>query len=328
VGNALRRAAAALARVSALCLLPAALLAFAALCLLPFALCSLPFAFLLAAPQPAAAKAVFDGGRAYEHLRQVVNFGPHPAGSPALEKTREYIIGQLKTMGVTVAQQPFDANTPIGKIHMVNLIATIPGARAERIAITGHYDTKLFREFRFVGANDAGSSTAFLIEMARALKGRRNAFTAELIFFDGEEATLRDWGGTDHTYGSEYYVANAKKTGTLAGLKAMILVDMIGERSPRFMKEARSTRWLTDEIWAAAQKLGYGSVFVNDATPIEDDHVPFLDAGVPSTDIIDLDYPAWHTADDTLDKTSARSLEIVGSVVLAALPQIEGRLGK
>ena len=292
------------------------------------ALCVLSFALMKAAPQTAAVKVVFDGGRAYEHLRQVVSFGPRPAGSPALDKTREYIIGQLKTLGVQVSQQSFDANTPIGKIHMVNLIATIPGARTERIAFTGHYDTKLFREFRFVGANDAGSSTAFLIEMARALKARRNAFTVELIFFDGEEATLRDWGGTDHTYGSEYYVANAKKTGTLAGLKAMILVDMIGERSPRFMKEARSTRWLTDEIWAAAQKIGYGSVFVNEAMPIEDDHVPFLDAGVPSTDIIDLDYPAWHTADDTLDKTSARSLEIVGNVVLAALGPIEARLAK
>ena len=111
-----------------------------------------------------AAKVVFDGGRAYDHLRQVVSFGPRPAGSPAIEKTREYIIGQLKALGVAVAQQPFDANTPIGKIHMVNLIATIPGARTDRVAITGHYDTKLFREFRFVGANDAGSSTAFLIE--------------------------------------------------------------------------------------------------------------------------------------------------------------------
>ena len=310
---ALRRAAAALAKAAALLLLPSALC---------------PLKAAPQTPQSAAAKVVFDGGRAYDHLRQVVSFGPRPAGSPAIEKTREYIIGRLKALGIAVAQQPFDANTPIGRIHMVNLIATIPGARTERIAITGHYDTKLFREFRFVGANDAGSSTAFLIEMARALKARRNALTVELIFFDGEEATLRDWGGTDHTYGSQYYVANAKKTGTLAGLKAMILVDMIGERSPRFLKEARSTRWLTDEIWTAAEKLGYASVFVNDATPIEDDHVPFLDAGVPSTDIIDLDYPAWHTAEDTLDKTSARSLEIVGNVVLAALPQIEGRLGK
>ncbi len=286
---------------------------FVALCLLPCALSSL---------------AAFDGSRAYDHLRQVVSFGPRPAGSPAIERTREYIIAQLKALGIPVVQQAFDAKTPIGPIHMVNLVATISGARKERIAITGHYDTKLFREFRFLGANDAGSSTAFLIEIGRALKTRRNANTIELIFFDGEEATLRDWGGTDHTYGSQYYVDNAKKTGTLAGLKAMILVDMIGERSPRFLKEGRSTRWLTDEIWAAAQKLGYGSVFVNDITPIEDDHVPFLAAGVPSTDIIDLDYPAWHTADDTLDQTSARSLEIVGNVVLAALGPIEAKISR
>jgi Zn-dependent M28 family amino/carboxypeptidase len=279
-------------------------------------------------PLTLSAQSAFDGGRAYEHLRQVVSFGPRPAGSPAIERTREYITAQMKALGVPVVQQAFDAKTPIGQIRMVNLVATIPGARKERIAITGHYDTKLFSEFRFVGANDAGSSTAFLIEMARALKGRRNPFTVELVFFDGEEATLRDWGGTDHTYGSQYYVDNAKRTGTLAGLKAMILVDMIGERSPRFFKEGRSTRWLVDEIWKAAEKAGYGSSFVNEITPIEDDHVPFLNAGVPSADIIDLDYPAWHTADDTLDKTSARSLEIVGNVILNALPAIEARLTK
>ena len=277
-------------------------------------------------PLALSAQASFDGGRAYEHLRQIVAFGPRPAGSPAIERTREYIIGQLKAIGVQVTPQPFDAMTPIGRIHMVNLVATIPGTRKERIAITGHYDTKLFREFRFVGANDGGSSAAFLIEIARALKARRNTYTIELIFFDGEEATQRDWISQDHTYGSQFYVDNAKKNGTLAGLKAMILVDMIGERSPRFLKEGHSTRWLTDEIWTTAQKLGYGSTFVNDVTPIEDDHLPFLSAGVASTDIIDLDYPAWHTADDTLDKTSARSLEVVGAVVLASLAPIEGRL--
>ena len=145
---------------------------------------------------------------------------------------------------------------------MVNLVATIPGARKERIAITGHYDTKLFREFRFVGANDAGSSTAFLIELARVLKPRANAFTIELIFFDGEEATLRDWGGTDHTYGSQHYVDNARKAGTLSSLKALILVDMIADRSPRFMRESNSTPWLTDIIWSTARKLGHGSIFV------------------------------------------------------------------
>jgi Zn-dependent M28 family amino/carboxypeptidase len=287
------------------------------------ALCALVLALSVsvAAQQPA-----FDGGRAYDHLRQIVSFGPRPASSPALQRTRDYITGQLKTIGVPVVEQAFDARTPIGQIHMVNLVATIAGARKERIAITGHYDTKLFREFRFVGANDGGSSAALLIEIARALKARRNANTIELVFFDGEEATLPDWGTTDHTYGSQHYVDAARKAGTLSTLKAMILVDMIGERSPQFHKEGHSTRWLTDLVWAAGQKLGYGSSFLNDVTPIEDDHLPFLQAGVPSTDIIDLEYPAWHTAEDTLDKTSARSLEIVGNTILAALPAIEAHL--
>ena len=281
-------------------------------------------------PQPRAQspklEARFDSSRAYEHLRQLVNIGPRPAGSPGIARAREYIIQQLKTAGVSVAEQAFVATTPIGDVSMVNLIATIPGARKERIAITGHYDTKLFREFRFVGANDGGSSAAFLIELARVLKARTNAFTVELIFFDGEEATLRDWGGTDHTYGSQHYVDAARKGGTLASLKAMVLVDMIADRSPRFMRESNSTPWLTDIIWSTAQKMGHASIFPNAATPIEDDHIPFLTAGVNATDIIDLDYPAWHTPADTLDQTSARTMQVVGDVVVGSLAPIEARL--
>ena len=153
--------------------------------------------------QPEAQSPPFDSARAYQHLRQVVSFGPRPAGSPALERTRAYIIEQLSQSGVTVVRQSFTAKTPIGDIPMVNVIATIPGVRPERIALAGHYDTKLFREFRFVGANDGGSSTAFLIEIARVLKARPNPFTIELIFFDGEEGDAADWGETDHTYGSQ-----------------------------------------------------------------------------------------------------------------------------
>ena len=276
-------------------------------------------------PQP---KAQFDSSRAYEHLRQIVAIGPRPAGSPSIARTREYIIEQLKAAGVPVVQQSFVAKTPIGEIPMVNLVATIPGARKERIAITGHYDTKLFREMRFVGANDGGSSAAFLIELGRVLKSRTNPFTIELIFFDGEEATLRDWGTTDHTYGSQYYVDSARKAGALSTLKAMVLVDMIADRSPRFMREANSTPWLTDIIWSTARSLGHGAIFVNDSTPIEDDHVPFLRAGVDSVDIIDLDYPAWHTASDTLDQTSARTMQVVGDVVVASLGPIEARLSR
>jgi len=279
-----------------------------------------------AQPTTAADPPAFDGGRAMEHLRTVVGFGPRPPGSAAAGETRRYIKAQMAAIGVQVAEQAFEAKTPIGPVKMVNVRATIPGARPERIIIAGHYDTKLFREFRFVGANDAGSSTAFLIEMARVLKARKNPFTIELLFIDGEEAFIDWYLGDDHTYGSRHYVQEAKSTGDLARIKAMILVDMIGDRDLRIKREPASTAWLTDIIWSTARALGHGSTFVAEPFPVEDDHVPFLDAGVPAVNVIDLEYPPWHTPEDTLDKVSARSMEVVGRVLTAALPKIEGRL--
>jgi len=248
--------------------------------------------------------------------------GPRPSGSPAIEESRRYIKAQLAAAGVPVAEQAWDADTPLGRVHMVNLIATIRGAGADRIAITGHYDTKLFREFRFVGASDGGSSAAFLIELARVLAARKNRMTIELVFLDGEEAVV-EWRGTDHTYGSRHYVEAAQRTGSLATLKAMVLVDMIADRNLGIKRDSNSTKWLTDIIWDAAARLKYGDYFLPATTTIEDDHLPFLAAGVPSVDIIDLEYDAWHTPRDTLDAVSARSLQVVGDVVLAALPQIE-----
>jgi Zn-dependent M28 family amino/carboxypeptidase len=269
----------------------------------------------------------FDGNRAYEHLRQVVAFGPRPAGSVALASTREYIRKQLADIGIQTIEQAFDAETPVGRIHMVNLIARIPGASADRVVFAGHYDTKLFREFRFVGANDAGSSTAFLIEWGRVMKARKNPFTVELLFLDGEEATV-EWQGTDHTYGSRHYVDVAQRDKTLASLRALILVDMIADRDLTIRRESASTPWLTDAIWASARRLRQTDAFLDSTTEIEDDHLPFLKAGVPAVDIIDGpdDYPPWHTAGDTLDKVSARSLQTVGDVLLDALPAIEKRL--
>jgi hypothetical protein len=269
----------------------------------------------------------FDSGRAWEHLRQLVAIGPRPAGSPAIEQTRKYIKDQLAAAGVTFMEQAWDDETPLGKVRMVNLIATIAGARKDRLVIAGHYDTKLFRQFRFVGASDGGSSAAFLIELARVVKARKNPLTIELLFLDGEEAVV-EWEGNDHTYGSRHYVDVAKRDGSLATLKALVLVDMIGDRDLRIRRDLSSTRWLTDAIWDSAKRLDLDSAFVEDATRVEDDHVPFLQAGVPSVDIIDLEYEPWHTAKDTLDAVSARSLQIVGDVVIAALPQIEARLTK
>lgn len=273
----------------------------------------------------------FDGARAYEDIRQLVAIGPRPAGSPGIQLTRDYIKKQLIAAGLTPDEQPFDAKTPIGTIHMINVRATLPGTGSGRgrLVIGGHYDTKLSPDFPFVGASDGGSSTAFLLELARALKGRRNPMPIELLFLDGEEATLWDWDThtTDHTYGSQYYVDTAKQAGTLKDIRAFILVDMIGDRDLQIKRETYSTAWLTDVIWAAAARLKRRE-FVAESLAIEDDHVPFLKAGVEAVDLIDLDYPAWHTREDTLDKVSAGSLEAVGQVLLAALPEIEKRLQK
>jgi hypothetical protein len=281
-----------------------------------------------AAPQAASG---FDSGKAWEHLRQMVAIGPRPSGSPAIRQTRAYITRQLSAIGLTVEEQPFTAQTPTGPVAMVNLIARLPGKRPERILFTGHYDTKLFKDIVFLGASDGASSAAFLIELARVLKDRPREFTYEFVWFDGEEAVV-DWyqtlpdGTTDNTYGSKYYVNAAKKANALASIKAMILVDMIADRDLKIRRESQSTGWLKDIIWGAARRIGHGAVFLTEETEIADDHVPFLQAGVPSVDIIDLEYDAWHTAKDTLDAVAARSLQIVGDVLLAAIPEIEKRL--
>ena len=281
----------------------------------------------LQAAQPAAP--TFDGNRAFEDIRQLVAIGPRVAGTPGAQAARDYIRKQLQAVGIAVEEQPFEATTPIGRVKMVNLRATLSASGAAskaRLVIGGHYDTKLFKEFRFVGANDGGSSAAFLIELARTLKTRANRMPIELVFLDGEEA-VGEWQGTDHTYGSRYYVDAAKKNGTLGDIRAFILVDMIGDRNLVVKREANSTPALTDAIWAAASRLNRRE-FVSETTPIEDDHLEFLTAGVPSVDIIDLEYPDqtsrfWHTQYDTLDHVAASSLQAVGDVLVAALPALE-----
>jgi Zn-dependent M28 family amino/carboxypeptidase len=287
----------------------------------------------VSAQAPAASPAVqaptFDSARAFEHLKGVVEIGPRPSGSPGIQKTRDYIKAQLSALGLTPVEQTFDAKTPIGTVRMVNISATIPGPGKGRLIFAGHYDTKLFTEFTFVGANDAGSSTAFLLELARVLKDRTNAVPIEILFLDGEEA-FGEWK-TGNTFGSRHYVAAAQQAGTVKNIKALILVDMVADKDLMIKRESHSTPWLTDTIWAAARQLNRHE-FVAEETPIEDDHLPFLAAGVPAVDIIDLEYPNlevpsyWHTPDDTLDKVSASSLQVVGDVLLAALPAIELRV--
>jgi glutaminyl-peptide cyclotransferase len=211
----------------------------------------------------------------------------------------------------------------------------LPGRRPDRILFIGHYDTKILKGQRFVGASDGGSSAAFLIEFARTLAAKPQAqreFTYELVWLDGEEAICLGWyecgtaASPDNTYGSRYYVQAAEKAGALKSIRAVILVDMIIDRDLQFHRESDSTPWLKDIIWGTARSMAYERVFLDDEQAITDDHIPFLKAGIPAVDIIDLAYPYWHTPDDTLEHVSARGFQIVGDVLLAALPKIEDKL--
>ena len=186
--------------------------------------------------------------------------------------------------------------------------------------LAGHYDTKLFNTFRFVGANDGGSSAALLLELTRRRASGPREFTYWLVWFDGEEAR-GNWTARDSLYGSRQLATELAKDKRLP--RAMVLVDMIGDRDLGIRREAHSAGWLTDIIWEAAARLGHGRHFLREAMPVEDDHVPFLRLGVPAALLIDFDFPPWHTAEDTLDKVSAQSLAIVGEVVLEALPSVE-----
>ncbi len=270
----------------------------------------------------------FDSAKAWDHVRAQVAIGPRVAGTPANASARKHIIDTLAGAGIKAVEQPFTASTPLGPVSMANVIATLPGTRPETIILASHFDTKLFRDARFVGANDGASSTAALLEIGRALQsGSSRPFTIELVFFDGEEAFV-EWGPKDGTYGSRHYVDAAQRAGTLKGLRALVLLDMIGDRALALKREGNSTPWLTDIIWTTARRLGHEAHFLAESTIIEDDHLPFLRAGIPAVDLIDLEYPAWHTPADTMDQISARSLQVVGDVVLAALPEIEQRLSR
>jgi Zn-dependent M28 family amino/carboxypeptidase len=271
----------------------------------------------------ASADARFEGAAAFRHLERLVAIGPRPAGSAGGARARDYITAELGRAGVKVRVEAFEADTPDGRLKMANVVGVVAGRRREVVLVGGHYDTKVFRDFRFVGANDGGSSAALLLELARALAARPREYTYWVAFFDGEEARGA-WTPTDSLYGSRRMAADLARRGQLP--RAVIVADMIGDRDLGIRREAGSTPWLTDLVWDSARRLGQSAHFLSEAMAVEDDHAPFLRAGVPATLLIDFDFPPWHTAGDTLDKVSARSLQVVGDVLLDALPVIEERL--
>ncbi len=268
----------------------------------------------------------FSGGRAFEDLKRIVALGPRPAGSAALGRTRQEIVNQLKLTGLTAEEDNFSASTPFGPVPMTNLIVRIPGERKEVVVVAGHYETKRFDDIKFVGANDGGSSAAFLLEMARVLATRKNKLTYRLVFLDGEEAFV-DFSSTDGLYGSRHLVQKWAGNGELSRIQALILVDMIADSDLDIHRESNSTQWLTDRVFSAARRLDYTRYFKNDSRTYIDDHIPFVSAGVAAVDLLDFNYGRgnryWHTAEDTIDKCSPVSLTIVGRVVMATLEDLE-----
>jgi Zn-dependent M28 family amino/carboxypeptidase len=260
------------------------------------------------------------GSAAYAQTKALVAFGPRPVGSEAHKKMEAYILGQLQAAGAAIEQDRFTTDTPVGAKSMTNIIGRLgkPGARI--IVLATHYDTKLIPGF--VGANDGGSSTGLVLALAPILAKRSFSHEIRLVFLDGEEA-FKDWTDTDSVYGSKHLAAKWKADGTASRIGAFILVDMIGDASLDLFKDTNSTPWLRDEVWNVAQRLGYADYFLNRETSYEDDHIPFVKAGVPSVDLLDLDYPPWHTTQDTMDKLSPRSMQIVGEVVLESIAELD-----
>ncbi len=255
------------------------------------------------------------------HVEQMVSHGPHPPGSQAQAKVGDYILQTLRSYGLDVHTYGFEPATPQGRVKMRNIWGVIEGKKEEVILLASHYDSKYFEGFEFVGANDSGSSSGLLLELARILSEENPTdYTLWLVFFDGEEA-FQEWTELDSLYGSREFVRMLKRRNQLGDVRAMILLDLIGGENLSLLKDAFSTAWLKEIIWRKGQEVS--DIFkARGSTAAVDDHIPFSQEGIPVVDIIDLNYPHWHTAEDTPGKLSPRNIEIVGNVVLASLPEV------
>jgi hypothetical protein len=255
------------------------------------------------------------GEKALAHVQALVNFGARPPGSEAIEKSRGYIAQQLELFGWHLTRQAFSNETPRGRKEFVNLIATFAGrAASPSFLLCSHYDTKTFDTGLFVGANDGGSSTGLLLELARVFgKHPELAAKLELVFFDGEEA-YDHFSDTDGLYGSRYFAQQLATAGKVKQFRGGIVFDMVGDRSLGVTLPPDSPAQLASGIFASADMLKLRDHFTYFSGSILDDHTPLNEIGVPTIDVIDFDYPPWHTLNDTIDKLSSESLRIVGAV--------------
>ena len=291
-------------------------------------------ALLFFAPLAAPAQPHFNGARALEYARQFVAIGPRWPTSPGHVKAEEFLRSQFKRD--QLEEDAFTADTPIGPVAMRNFIVRFPGKKDGVIVLATHYETNYWlRNIDFVGANDGGSTTGLLLAIADQLRAetaggkKLDGYSVWLVFDDGEESIQPTWTTSDSTYGTRHLAARWGKDGTLSRVKAFILADMIGDKDLDILRESRSADWLVALMTKAANKFGYGHHFFQTEGQVEDDHLPFVQRGVPSIDVIDLDYGPnnsyHHTAQDTMDKISARSLTIDGDVFLETIRLIDAR---
>jgi hypothetical protein len=266
----------------------------------------------------------FDGKRAFAHVAKQVSFGPRPSGSPAILLLQDYLQSELKSYGCTVETDAFTADTPVGRLPMKNILVKIPGEKPGVILLGTHYDTLLKESF--VGADDGGSSTALMLELARLLCSQHGKYAVWIAFLDGEEA-MKQWSDTDSRYGSRQMAARLSTGGDIKKIRAFLLADIVGGRNAQFFRESSSTPALVDLVWSTAAKLGYSALFRNEATSAEDDHDSFLKRGVPSVDVIGdfVNNGYWHTTQDALDKISPKTLAIVGHVFLESVKQLQSK---
>ncbi len=260
-----------------------------------------------------------DSARAMQYVKEIVKFGPRPIGSANHKKVEDYLISHLK--GDAVLEDTFTADTAEGKFPVRNIVAKFPGSRDGIIVIASHYDTNYpLRNTSYIGANDGASSSALLLEIANQLRGKkRDGYSVWLVWDDAEEA-IRTWSDADSLYGIRHLAEKWQADGTLKRIKAFLLADMIGDADLNIDRDLNSTPWLEEVVYQSAARLGYQSHFFARDNQVSDDHLPFMQRGVPCADLIDFDYGYnnvfWHTPQDTVDKLSPKSLEIVGKTIL------------
>jgi hypothetical protein len=298
-------------------------------------------ASMLATPAP------IDGQRAYKYLKEICASGPHPAGSEANAKQRAAIAKHFNKLGAKVREQAFTGLDPRSgdRVDMVNVIASWNPDRRQRIVIGAHYDTRPFpdedpdpakRRLPFLGANDPASGMAVLMEVAHHLEKLPTSWGVDLVLFDGEELVY----GSGQNHEGEYFLGSKEFAHQYADAvdarkipyryAAGLVLDLIGGANLRIDQEQNSVnlaQGLVREVWGVAKQINAPAFRSRVGRAVLDDHLPLNDAGIPAIDLIDFEYPYWHTSQDLPDKCSAASLEQVGRVVTAwlTMPRRRGR---